>query len=178
MDTSQSQHPSGIHVNIEVDDAYASEIDAGDIARAVEKTLHRQGMHSAEVTVYITDDETVRDLNRQYRQIDAPTDVLSFASQESGGADAGNFVLPPELAAEMAAYLGDIVIAYPYAQRQAAGYNNPVASELRLLAVHGTLHLLGHDHDSPQSEAAMWAIQEEVLAEFGDTGLSHRSYDA
>ena len=129
------------------------------------------------MTITITDDETVRTLNRQYRDVDAPTDVLSFASHDAGSAELEGFALPPELADELAAYLGDIVIAFPYATRQAGRYGNSVGAELRMLAVHGALHLLGHDHDTPAAEAAMWAVQDAVLGMFGDHGLSDRSYD-
>ena len=77
----------------------------------------------------------------------------------------------------MAAYLGDILIAFPYTVRQAARHGNAVDAELRLLAVHGTLHLLGYDHDTPEAEAVMWAIQEAMLGKFGDHGLSDKSHD-
>ena len=121
----------------------------------------------------VTSDEAVQQLNRDYRGVDAPTDVLSFAAQESSDEEP-ELVLPPEVAAELAAYLGDIVIAYPYAARQAARFGNSVAAELRLLTVHGVLHLLGYDHATPAEEAAMWAIQEQVLAAFGDAALARR----
>ena len=77
----------------------------------------------------------------------------------------------------MGAYLGDIVIAYPYAARQAVRFGNSTAAEVRLLTVHGVLHLLGYDHATPAEEAAMWAIQEQVLAAFGDAALARRAYD-
>jgi probable rRNA maturation factor len=85
--------------------------------------------------------------------------------------------LPDELAGEMAAYLGDIIIAYPYCAAQAAAFGVSVAAELRLMAVHGTLHLLGDDHDTAEAEAAMWARQDAILAQFGDRGLSARRYN-
>ena len=111
----------------------------------------------AEVTLVITDDEAVAELNRQYRAVDGPTDVLSFAAQES----TPGFVSAPEAAA----YLGDIIIALPFTRQQAAGLGRPLADELRLLAVHGTLHLLGYDHAEPDEEAAMWARQDAILAQ-------------
>ena len=64
----------------------------------------------------------------------------------------------------MAAYLGDIVIALPFTRRQAAALNRPLIDELRLLAVHGVLHLLGYDHAEPEEEAVMWAKQDAILA--------------
>jgi probable rRNA maturation factor len=64
----------------------------------------------------------------------------------------------------MDAYLGDIIIALPYTQRQAERIGKPLRDELRLLAIHGTLHLLGYDHAAPDEEAAMWAKQDAILA--------------
>jgi probable rRNA maturation factor len=165
-------------IDVQIDEAYATGADAEDLVRAIEETLRQANVVTAGLTVALTDDETVRALNQQYRGIDAPTDVLSFASNDAETPGAGQFVLPPELAAEMAAYLGDIVIAYPYAVRQAARFGNSVGAELRLLAVHGALHLLGYDHDTAQAEAEMWAIQNAVLAACGDPNVSQRSYDA
>ncbi len=165
-------------IDIQIDEAYEASVDTDALIHAIEETLRQEDVHAAALTLSITDDETVRALNTRYRDVDAPTDVLSFANNDEADAVADEFILPPELAGEMAAYLGDIIIAYPYAERQAAQYGNSVAAELRLLAVHGTLHLLGYDHDSSQTEAAMWAAQDAVLAFFGDRGLSQRTYDA
>ena len=65
--------------------------------------------------------------------------------------------------ADEAPYLGDLVIAYPYASAQATGLGHPLADSLALLVVHGTLHLLGYDHDTTESRAAMWAAQARAL---------------
>ena len=65
----------------------------------------------------------------------------------------------------------------PYSARQAAHYGNSVTAELQLLAVHGTLHLLGYDHQDDDAEAAMWALQEQVLAQFGQGALARRVYE-
>ncbi len=171
-------------VEVQVDNAYVAAVDAADLARVAEETLRRAGRQSGSLTIVVTDDEEVRALNQAYRGVDAPTDVLSFAAQDAGqeaGEDAGEsgpaFALPPELAEEMRGYLGDILIAFPYTERQAAQFANPLASELRLLAVHGTLHLLGYDHDTPEAEAAMWAAQDAVLAVFGEPPQAPRAYE-
>lgn len=173
------QTPLGIYtVEWVIDEPFAPQVNSAELTTVIEQTLRDCGRHQATVTVVITTDEVIRALNRDYRKVDAPTDVLSFASQEANPLDHPALVLPPELAAELATYLGDIVIAYPYAEHQAARYQNAVAAELRLLVVHGVLHLLGYDHATPEEEAAMWARQEAVLAHFGDHGLSHRPYAA
>jgi probable rRNA maturation factor len=162
-------------IEIQVDELYAALVDEENLRAAAVATLEDNAIDDAELTIVITSDEAVQQLNRDYRGVDAPTDVLSFAAQE--GEEAETLSLPPELAAEMDRYLGDIIIAYPYTVQQAAHFGNSPAAELRLMVVHGVLHLLGDDHDTPEAEAEMWARQERVLAHFGDQGLSQRHYE-
>lgn len=173
-------------IDIQVDETWSDLVDEENLRAAAAEVLRQGGKTNAALTIVITDDEYVRQLNREYRGVDAPTDVLSFASESSDlleGEEAEiqampTLALPPELAEELDAYLGDVIIAYPYTVKQATHYQNSVASELRLLAIHGTLHLLGYDHATPEEEAAMWAAQDAALAAFGDHGLSQRNYDA
>ncbi len=110
----------------------------------------------AGLSIVVTEDETVRQLNRQYRQVDAPTDVLSFPA---GEADVPPGDEPP--------YLGDLILALPTIQRQAEREGHSVSDELALAVIHGTLHLLGYDHDTPARQAAMWAAQAEALLAMG-----------
>jgi probable rRNA maturation factor len=142
-------------INIQVDDRYAAEVDAADLARAVAAVLDMEGRLEGEVSVVATGDEVLAGLNQKFRGIKEPTDVLSFAAQEA----APGFVSAPEAAT----YLGDILIAVPYSRRQAAELGRDLVDELRLLAVHGALHLLGYDHSEPEDENQMWALQEEIL---------------
>lgn len=170
-------------IEVQVDEEFASLVDEQNIIAAAAEVLRQAGKANAALAIAITDDDYVRQLNREYRGIDAPTDVLSFGSEPDDPASpaldgAPSLALPPELAAELENYLGDLVIAYPYTVHQAAHYQNSVAAELRLLAIHGTLHLLGYDHATPEEEATMWAAQDAALATFGDHGLSQRNYDA
>jgi probable rRNA maturation factor len=111
------------------------------------------------LTVVIADDAEVRDLNRDYRGIDAPTDVLSFSAMETAPSDVAFVVAGPDLP-----YLGDVIVSYGRTAAQAAEQGHSVEQELRLLVVHGVLHLLGRDHDTPQREAQMWAEQAAILA--------------
>jgi probable rRNA maturation factor len=164
-----------IEIDVQVDDDYSPFVDEENLRAVAAATLAAFAVSEAELVLVITSDELVQALNRDYRGIDAPTDVLSFAAQE--GQKENGLTLPPELAAELNRYLGDIIIAYPYTMQQAAHFGTSPAAELRLMVVHGVLHLLVHDHDSPEAEAAMWARQEAILAQFGDQGLSHRHYD-
>ncbi|MCU0500538.1 MAG: rRNA maturation RNase YbeY [Anaerolineae bacterium] len=147
--------PADDRISIQIDEPFLAEVDAADLARVIAIALAAEDHADAEVTLVITDDEAVAELNRAYRDTDGPTDVLSFAAQEP----TPGFVSAPEAAA----YLGDIIIALPFTRRQAAGLGRSLADELRLLAVHGTLHLLGYDHAEPDEETAMWARQDEIL---------------
>ncbi len=173
--TSADDSADDIEIDVQIDEIFAELVDADRLAAVARATLQQQAAVGV-LTIVVTSDEAVQQLNRDYRGVDAPTDVLSFAAQESSDEEP-ELVLPPEVAAELAAYLGDIVIAYPYAARQAVRFGNSAAAELRLLTVHGVLHLLGYDHATPAEEAAMWAIQEQVLAAFGDAALARRAYD-
>ncbi len=102
-----------------------------------------------EVSVLLTDDEAVRVLNRNWRGIDKPTNVLSFP--QSG--DAGRFAL-----------LGDIAIAYETATREAAAEGKPFLHHLAHLAVHGFLHLMGYDHETDSQAEAMEGLERDILA--------------
>jgi probable rRNA maturation factor len=108
------------------------------------------------VTVVVTDDEHVRQLNVEFRDVDAPTDILSFPADP----------LPEEIEGEDP-YLGDLIIAYPYTQHEAEEAGHDINDELVLLVVHGTLHLLGYDHDNDDNQNHMWTEQAEILAQLG-----------
>lgn len=166
-------------IEVQVDEPFADSVDVASLEAVAAAVLQRNGVISAALAIVITDDATVQTLNCDYRGVDTPTDVLSFASQDDDEtADAGELgELPPELAALLARSLGDVIIAYPYAAHQAHRFGVTPAAELCLLVAHGVLHLLGYDHATPEEEAAMWMIQEEVLAGFGQQGLSHRHYE-
>jgi probable rRNA maturation factor len=108
-----------------------------------------------QVTVVITDDEGIQQLNRQFLGHDQPTDVLAFGT----GDGEEPFVAAPEAGG----YWGDVIVSYPRASEQAAEQSHPVERELRLLVIHGVLHLLGYDHATEEDRAAMWARQDEIL---------------
>jgi probable rRNA maturation factor len=128
-------------------------VEARIIEGAVRETLGQQAA-AVDVTIVLSDDAHLRDLNRKYLGIDAPTDVLSFTAAETD----------PETGR---AYLGDVVISVPQAVMQAGAAGHPLESEIQLLVVHGVLHLLGHDHAEPQAKASMWAAQAAVLQRLG-----------
>jgi probable rRNA maturation factor len=159
---------------IEIDGQRPYPLDLANLEAAATATLAACGVGEAELTLVIVDDEAMRTVNREYRGVDAPTDVLSFAAHEGND----DLTVPDDLAAELERYLGDVMLALPYSLRQAAEYGTRPDAELRLLVVHGVLHLLGYDHDTPTAEAEMWAQQEAILAQFGDLGLSARRYSS
>jgi probable rRNA maturation factor len=142
---------------IEVQNEGSGDIDTVRLQQAATATLKRHEVDpDSSVSIVITSNEAVQALNKQHRNVDAPTDVLSFPADD----------LPEEIEGE-APYLGDLLIAYPYAKAQAEREQHPLSDSLTLLVVHGTLHLLGYDHDSPANRAEMWAVQAEVLRELG-----------
>lgn len=105
----------------------------------------------------LTDDETVHQLNREYRGIDRTTDVLSFSQREGDSEDGWDNLL------------GDVIISLEQAQRQAAEYGHSMAREVGFLTAHGILHLLGWDHENPEDEARMMKRTEQILQAVGLT---------
>ena len=116
---------------------------AGDLLRNV-------GRPDAEVSVLLTDDAEIRALNRAWRGIDAPTDVLSWPQEEPGAAIAGSV-------------LGDVAISLDTARRQAGARGWDAEEEVALLLVHGILHLLGHEDDTAAGARAMRARERAIL---------------
>jgi probable rRNA maturation factor len=121
--------------------------------------LAAEGVTGAiEVSVLVTDDAMLHQLNRDYRNVDAPTDVLSFADDEEGDSTTA-FVRPPDVPR----YLGDLAISYERVIAQADEYGHSHARELAFLTVHGVLHLLGYDHERGAADHAAMRAREEVI---------------
>lgn len=136
--------------------ALDTEVDAGELHRSVQLALETQQVPSGvSLTVVVTGDDEIQALNRQFRDVDAPTDVLAFPDAVTGQIFVDGSDEPP--------YLGDVIISLPRAREQAAEHGHSTTEELRLLVVHGVLHLLGHDHATPAQEADMWARQDAIL---------------
>lgn len=125
------------------------------LERAAQATLkHESESLDCELSIVLTDDSRLQELNRDYLGIDAPTDVLSFPASE----------VDPETGAR---YIGDILISIPRAQSQADAAGHLLESEVQLLVVHGVLHLLGHDHADAEEKSRMWKAQAETLELLG-----------
>jgi probable rRNA maturation factor len=147
-------------IHVRADGAFRQQIKVGRLRQAAAKTLERENaaIHS-ELTLVITGDDQVRALNAKYRNVDEPTDVLSFGENATGP----HFVAAPG----EPTYLGDVVISHPRAEAQAKSGQHSVADELVLLVVHGILHLLGYDHATLTEKRRMWAAQTRILRELG-----------
>jgi probable rRNA maturation factor len=124
-------------------------------------TARGQAPARCEVSVALVGEDRIHELNRQYRGIDAPTDVLSFSQLDGAGP------APPDLPADYLVPLGDIVVSVPRMRAQAVDYGHSEARELAFLLVHGLLHLLGYDHETPDDARIMRAAEEDILAAAG-----------
>jgi probable rRNA maturation factor len=140
-------------IDIEIEDAAwtAALADAETLVRiAAQATLDSEGATPEGVTLLLTDDETVRDLNARVREQDKPTNVLSFPAPAN-----------PEH------FLGDVALAYGVCAREAAEQGKPLAHHLQHLVAHGVLHLLGYDHIGDDEAEAMEGLERIVLAGLG-----------
>lgn len=130
-------------------------LDKRQLKHIASEVLKRKGVKSG-VNIIITDERQIRELNRVFRRKDRVTDVLAFPL----GRD-NSFVFPPE----ECPYLGEIIICYPQAVRQAQVYNQPIGRELALLVIHGILHLLGYDDEDARAAHEMRLEEQRLLAE-------------
>ena len=125
------------------------------LERAAKAALaHESESLDSELSIILTNDARLHELNLNYLGVDAPTDVLSFPASETD----------PDTGAH---YIGDILISVPRAQAQAENAGHPLEWEVQLLVVHGVLHLLGHDHAEREEKARMWKAQAEILESLG-----------
>jgi probable rRNA maturation factor len=151
-----------VRLVIRVDRDFQERVDKKWLRRLVKESLGAHDVGSqVELSLLITDDAMVHELNKTYRGVDRSTDVLSFALEADGrdGAATG-FVMPPG----EKVHLGEVIVSYPKAAKQAAERKHPVEDELALLVVHGVLHLLGYDHDNPDREREMRLLEQRVLS--------------
>ena len=135
-------------------EAFERFVEIEDLRRIATGVLAAEGVSAAELGVLVTDDEAVRRLNAEYAGDDETTDVLAFSLREGE-----EFVSPDGVTR-----LGEVIISYPTASRQAAQAGRLVDEEMAHLLVHGILHLLGYDHVEAEEERVMLARTEELLA--------------
>ena len=141
---------------------FVQEVSAQDLEPpmmlAALETLKSEQAVAGSLTLVVTDEDRIRELNQNFAGIDQPTDVLAFPGEEIDPDEQGN-------------YFGDVIIALPFAKRQAQKAGHSIQAEVSLLVVHGILHLLGYDHASKDDKQAMWAKQTAILAELGLNSL-------
>jgi probable rRNA maturation factor len=134
------------------------------VSRACITVLDQLHVDDCEIAIVLTDEEQLREFNQKYAGIDQATDVLSFPSGD----------VDPESDLK---YLGDLLIAIPRAQKQADEKGHTLGDELSLLAIHGTLHLLGYDHASDSDKEHMWSLQALALKTLGIDDIAEEVSD-
>ncbi|MDY7019336.1 MAG: rRNA maturation RNase YbeY [Chloroflexota bacterium] len=146
-------------INIQVEKRFHHLIDKKRIRKIAKNVLKSEGITTSfEASLVFTNAETVQQLNRDYRGVDMPTDVLAFYMLQQQEADS-SFIPPPD----KTLHLGEIIISYPQAVSQAEEQGHSVQKELALLTIHGLLHLLGYDHKVLDEENKMRKKEREFL---------------
>ena len=180
--TERSNPPTSspsVSVLVSADELYAAEMDVGWLAEVARVALTAGGAPDlAEVSLHITGDETVRILNAEFRGVDETTDVLSFSAAHPGhwegegvgpvAPEVADFILPPDAPLP----LGEIIVSWPQARRQAVERGVCPRRELAALVIHGALHLIGYDHEQPQDAARMRARENLALNSLPSTEFS------
>jgi probable rRNA maturation factor len=133
-----------------------------------DRMLAALAMPDAELSIVLCDDRTIHELNRSFRHMDKPTDVLAFAVREAIAAGVPDAALP-------AGVLGDVVISVPTAARQARVARRSVEDEIAMLLAHGLLHLLGRDHRDRTEERRMTAMTDALRSTTIARGARRRS---
>ena len=142
---------------IEIFNEYKKEIKEIDLLdEFIEFCTKKLELKNVNFSVIIVDNDYIHNLNKSYRGIDRPTDVITFALEDN------KFIDVPETRV-----LGDIYISYDKAIEQAKEYGHSIKRELCFLLVHGILHLLGYDHMNEEDEKKMFKLQKELLDEYG-----------
>ena len=144
-------------LEIYIEELFQDQVQDKWLRQAAEMTLVLEGIdYPAELSLLVTGDETIHELNRTYRGIDETTDVLSFAL----GVEDSLFLPPPD----GVTHLGEVIISSPQAGRQAEAQKHSLRREFAMLAIHGILHLLGYDHQQPGEKQTMMTREAEILA--------------
>jgi probable rRNA maturation factor len=142
-----NQYEIDLQVEVSISEAITERLR--ETAAAV--LIHGEIAPPGGLTILITGDDQIQQLNREFLGYDQATDVLSFPAGDR---------MPG-----MSPYMGDIAISVPFAERQARAGGHSLLAELQLLVVHGVLHLLGYDHAEPEDRAEMWRVQAAILGE-------------
>ncbi|MCK4368704.1 MAG: rRNA maturation RNase YbeY [Dehalococcoidales bacterium] len=150
-----------MEISVLIDEGVEGNLEPSWLQSIARQVLAAQGAGAeVEMGLVIATEERVKQLNRDYRGRDEPTDVLAFSAREEVGADLPPFVQPPD----GVLHLGEVIISYPQAAIQAEEHQHSAKKELAILIIHGVLHLLGYEHDKPKLERQMRAREAELLS--------------
>jgi probable rRNA maturation factor len=150
-----------MEINILIEEGIETGPAAEWLQQVMEKALLAENTPPhIEISLVITGQERIQELNREYRGQDRPTDVLSFAMSESSEDEPSAFIGPPD----GLLHLGEIIVSYPQAVIQAQEHGHTIKSEMAILIVHGVLHILGYDHEKAEMEPAMLSREKEILS--------------
>jgi probable rRNA maturation factor len=138
-------------IHYQIAQEYQNLVDEAHLTSYAEKTLLYLDAADCDVTIVVGSNAAIQELNRDYRHIDAPTDVLSFIYD----------TIDPETNTR---YLGDIIISADKVKEQAQQAGHSVERELCTLVVHGVLHLYGYDHEVEEGQPIMLPLQEKIIA--------------
>ncbi|MFH1003542.1 MAG: rRNA maturation RNase YbeY [Chloroflexota bacterium] len=152
---------AGMEIDVTIDEPFQGQLEEDWLRRVARQVLVSEGAgDDVEMGLVVTGQEQIRQLNRDYRRKDEPTDVLAFALRpEENPPGSPPFITPPD----GQRHLGEVVVSYPQSLLQAAEQGHPVSREVATLIIHGGLHLLGYDHQTDQQEAAMRAREAAIL---------------
>ena len=131
------------------------EVDIKELDKIIQFACKHMKVKNPLLNIIIVDNEKIREINREYRNKDAVTDVISFAFEEVSDFEYSDI-----------RFLGEIYISYERCVSQAADYGHSVKREFCYLAVHGLLHLLGYDHMTDEDKKEMRTLEEEILSEY------------
>ena len=163
---------SNLPENLEIDEKLSD-----TVKEAVEKVGQLYALDNAEVSITLTDNEHIHEINREYRKVDRPTDVISFALNEGDEPNIegeipvnmlGDIIISVEKAIEQAGDYGhSVIISVEKAIEQAGDYGHSVCREIAFLTVHGMLHLLGYDHIEEADRVEMRKEEDFVMEQLG-----------
>lgn len=156
-----------MEISVLIDKEYKHVLTITWLKKVVRQILVAENVNPiVEIDVVITGQDKIQELNRVYLDEDAPTDVLSFSMVESP-ADVDKFITPPDNTLR----IGEVIISYPQAKKQAKQRGHRVKYEISLLVIHGILHLLGYDHDTPKHRRIMRSRESAILETIEEKSL-------
>ncbi len=150
-----------MEISVLIDEGFEGYLEVSWLQSIAERVLAVQNAGSeTEMGLVIANQEKVKQMNRSYRGKDEPTDVLAFSMLPAEQMPGASFPQPPD----GVRHLGEVIISYPQAVIQAEEHQHSVKRELAILIIHGVLHLLGYDHETPELEQQMIAREREILS--------------